>query len=185
MSRLGWHNVLNFEGHNYTCGHCGREVGSDKGYHSTQGDHFLRICPSCTHPSYFAGVAQFPGVPHGEFVKSLPKEVEILYEEARRCISASAYTPSVMASRKLLMNIAVYKGAKAGDTFAAYVDFLSTHHFIPPGGEVWAKIIKDKGNEANHEIKPRERADAEQLIDFLEMLLKFIFEFPAKAGAIP
>jgi hypothetical protein len=35
-----------------------------------------------------------------------------------------------------------------------------------------------KGNEANHELLVASRSDAEELLVFVEMLLKLIFEFP-------
>jgi len=40
--------------------------------------------------------------------------------------------------------------------------------------------IRQKGNEANHEIKVMTAQDARDLVSFLEMLLKFVYEFPAK-----
>ena len=40
--------------------------------------------------------------------------------------------------------------------------------------------IRKKGNEANHEIRLMKKADAEELISFSEMLLKFIYEFPQR-----
>jgi hypothetical protein len=40
--------------------------------------------------------------------------------------------------------------------------------------------IRTKGNEATHEIVLMTKADAEELIAFTEMLLKFVYEFPAK-----
>jgi hypothetical protein len=40
--------------------------------------------------------------------------------------------------------------------------------------------IRKKGNEATHEIALMGQADAEELIGFTEMLLKFIYEFPAR-----
>lgn len=39
--------------------------------------------------------------------------------------------------------------------------------------------IRRRGNEATHEIKLMTAAEAQELIVFTEMLLKFIFEFPA------
>jgi len=42
--------------------------------------------------------------------------------------------------------------------------------------------IRTKGNEANHEIRLMGRQDAEELVTFVEMLLKFIYEFPSKQG---
>jgi hypothetical protein len=78
------------------------------------------------------------------------------------------------------MNIAVSQGAKEGESFLAYVEYLAKAGYVPPNGRGWVDHIRSKGNEANHEIKLMTKADAEELIAFSEMLLKFIFEFPNK-----
>jgi len=48
-------------------------------------------------------------------------------------------------------------------------------------GKEWVDIIRNKGNEATHEIVIMNQSDAEELINFAGMLLKFIYEFPIKA----
>ena len=78
------------------------------------------------------------------------------------------------------MNIAVAQGATPGESFASYVEHLAKAGFIPPNGKGWVDHIRLKGNEATHEIKVMTLADAEDLIAFLEMLLKFIYEFPLR-----
>lgn len=78
------------------------------------------------------------------------------------------------------MNIAVANGAHEGLKFIQYVDYLAEKGFVPPNGKEWVDHIRCKGNEATHEIKIMNRSDAEELIGFLEMLLKFIYEFPAR-----
>ena len=83
------------------------------------------------------------------------------------------------------MNIAVTQGAEAGLRFIEYVDFLGENGFIPPNGRGWVDHIRRKGNEATHEIALMSKADAEELIAFSEMLLKFIYEFPAKVPPAP
>jgi hypothetical protein len=60
------------------------------------------------------------------------------------------------------------------------VNYLSDNGFVPPDGKDWVDHIRTKGNEATHEIKIMSKEDAEELLSFAEMLLKFIFEFPAK-----
>ena len=40
--------------------------------------------------------------------------------------------------------------------------------------------IRKKGNEATHEIALMTAQDATELISFAEMLLKFVYEFPAR-----
>lgn len=80
------------------------------------------------------------------------------------------------------MNIAVDKGEPAGQTFAKYIDFLETNHYTPPNSKDWVDMIRKKGNEATHEIHETPQAEALEILGFVEMLLKFIFEFPAKVA---
>ncbi len=128
---------------------------------------------------------QIPGVPYGDPVEKLPNDVESLYNEARRVLAVEAPTTSVMAARKLLMHVAVEKGAEPNQNFVDYVDYLNNHGFIPPDGKGWVDHIRRKGNEANHEVKLMTSADAKELIDFLEMLLKFVYEFPSRVPKTP
>ena len=76
------------------------------------------------------------------------------------------------------MNIAVSKGAKEGLKFIEYVEHLSDVGYVPPDGKDWVDHIRKKGNEATHEISIMDKEGAEELITFIEMLLKFIYEFP-------
>ena len=78
------------------------------------------------------------------------------------------------------MHIAVSKGAPVNKTFIKYVDYLSDNHYIPPGSELWVDHIRKKSNEANHEIIQMGMTDSEDLISFTEMLLRMIYEFPAR-----
>jgi hypothetical protein len=78
------------------------------------------------------------------------------------------------------MNIAVDKGAREGLHFEEYVNYLDSKGYIPPDGKHWVDIIRKKGNEATHEIKLKNEKDASDLLIFMEMLLKFVFEFPTK-----
>jgi len=76
------------------------------------------------------------------------------------------------------MNIAVSKGAKEGLKFAEYVQYLADKGFVPPDGKAWVDHIRKKGNEATHQIAIMTKEDAQDLITFIEMLLKLIYEFP-------
>ena len=77
------------------------------------------------------------------------------------------------------MNIAVSKDAQPGLKFIEYVQYLSDQNYIPPDAKGWVDHIRVKGNEATHEITIMTRADAEELIAFIQMLMKVIYEFPA------
>ena len=169
----------------FICGHCGSPLASERGWYAYSGGHIVAciyICHKCNQPTYFApGVKQIPGVAYGNPVHNIPDQsVESLYEEARNCTASNASTAAVLCCRKLLMNIAISKGASEGQKFIEYVEYLSDKGFVPPGGKDWVDHIRRKGNEATHEIAIMEREDAEELLSFVEMLLKFIYEFPAK-----
>lgn len=171
----------------FTCGYCGNAIASNQGYlgqNNQRGEdkEFIYICHRCFRPTYFAldSVGQMPGPLFGRTVEHIPiREVRDLYDESRRCLAVNAFTASVLCSRKLLMNVAVSKGANAGETFASYVSYLAEKGYIPPDGKEWVDHVRTKGNEANHEIVLMSRSDAEELITFMEMLLKFVYEFPA------
>jgi hypothetical protein len=113
-------------------------------------------------------------------VQSLPEIVEEVFREANICQQNGCYTATVMLYRKLLMHLAVEKGDKPGKGFVQYVDYLETNHYFPPGGEEWGKKIKDLGNDANHEIVIMGSEEAELISTTMEMLLKFIYEYPEK-----
>src|SRR5690606_33514468 len=105
--------------------------------------------------------------------------------EARNCVAVGAHTASVLTCRKLLAHIAGAQGAAVGLSFLKYVEFLADNGFVPPNGKGWVDHMRRKGNEANHEIVEMEQKDAEDLITFLEMLLKFIYEFPNSIAPPP
>jgi hypothetical protein len=81
------------------------------------------------------------------------------------------------------MNVSVSLGAKEGLSFAEYVEFLAKAGYVPPNGKAWVDHIRSRGNEATHEIALMQSSDAQDLIQFSEMLLKFIYEFPMKVPA--
>ncbi len=176
-----WVNASGIESKSYTCGFCGNVVASAHGYTVRRTKYLrIRICPHCSNPTYFGNGIQIPQVAPGNEVHHLPEDVDTLYKEARNCVSVNAYTSSVLACRKLLMNIAVTQGAEEGKSFFHYVEFLANNGYVPPNGRGWVGHIRKRGNEATHEMEIMPQEVAEELIAFIEMLLKFIYEFPAK-----
>lgn len=186
-----WQNTESSNGFSYLCGHCGNNAGPSEKYYIKylpEGSIYNKvgaeifICPTCNFPTFFdeAGDMQIRGPKIGESIDFLPHNVEDLYEEARACVSVNANTSTVLSCRKLLMNIAVNKGAEEGKSFQHYVNYLKDKNYIPPGSEDWVDHIRRKGNEATHEIPSTSRDDAVELLDFTGMLLKFVYEMPGK-----
>jgi len=52
-------------------------------------------------------------------------------------------------------------------------------------GRGWVDQIRDKGNDAAHELPQMTVEDAKELIEFTEMLLRFIYDLPARAPKGP
>jgi hypothetical protein len=178
-----WAGVATINDRRFSCAYCATFVGPHQGYY-TSGPERIYICPSCGQPSYFSATgAQMPPPPFGSQVQHLPDDVQRVYAEARSCIAVGACTATALLCRKLLMNVAVAKGATPGKHFTVYVDFIEAQHLVPPGSKAWLDDIRDKGNEATHEIPAVARADAEEILSFVEILLKFVFEMPAQMAA--
>ena len=187
MDEYVWQKVEKILSRKYTCGYCGNQIASERGWifqnpRNADIKASIHICHFCSKPTFLdLGGKQYPGASYGEPVENIDDiSVQKLYDEARRTMSVSSYTAAVLACRKLLMHIAVQKGAKEGNSFTGYVEFLAEHHYIPPDAIGWVDHIRSKGNEANHEIKIMGREDAETLLSFISILLKVIYEFPAK-----
>ena len=182
---MAWQQIQSIGTKQFRCGYCGFNVANDKGYYYSSRSHTTQkkvyVCPNCNSATFFdEGGKQFPGVSPGNEVTHLPHDLAELYREARNCCSVSAFTASVLASRKMLMNIAVAKDAPEGLRFIQYVEYLAESGYIPPNGRAWVDHIRRKGNEATHEISLMNQSDAEELIAFVEMLLKFVYEFPSR-----
>lgn len=187
-----WHSLKTVPSAMWKCGYCGNQVSSNRGYWlseydddsgepDSEGHAFIRICPKCVHPTYFSPNGNvYPEKPPGNKVEGIPTQLATLYQEARNSASINAYTASVMACRKILMNVAVEKGAEENQSFASYVDYLDEEGYLPPDGRDWVDYIRVRANEANHEIDLMEKEDALALIELTEMLLRVIYEFPSR-----
>jgi hypothetical protein len=159
MKDIKWQYLTDLPPQKYICGYCDWSVASAKGlpgtyhYWGNNIESFICICPHCSQPTYIEGNIQMPGSKYGGYVEGISDSSVIeLYNEARNCMAISSYTASVLCCRKLLMNIAVSKGAKEGLQFIKYVEFLSDNHYVPPDAKDWVDHIRKKGNEATHEI---------------------------------
>lgn len=175
-----WKNLSNIDSKDFKCAFCNNKVASDIGFDHKIFHYSIYICPHCIHPTFFNNNTQVPAPILGNDVKELPEEINSIYNEIRNCTGINAYTSAVLSSRKLLMHIAVKQGASEGKNFFEYVEYLSTKGFVPPNGKEWVDHIRTKGNEANHKIVLMNKEDALNLITFIEMLLKFIYEFPKR-----
>lgn len=182
-----WRNLSEMDSCAYVCGHCGSDISSEKGFHAKDEYNRVRgtiyICHYCNKPTYFTNTGdQTPGALIGGNVEHLPEDIATLYAEIRNSTTTNSHTAAVLAARKLLMHIAVDQGAPAGQNFVSYVNYLEENGFTPPNARGWVDEIRNLGNGANHEITIMDSQNSRTIIKFLEMLLKFNYEFPSEVS---
>src|SRR5436309_3431144 len=109
----------------FTCAHCSATVsGAVISFFRTI--KWLQ-CPVCGNGSVRSLDGNFyPAPAFGAELEGLPAVIQNAYSEARRCMSVSAYTDAELVSRKILMHVAVNKGADPGKRFVDYIEDLAT-----------------------------------------------------------
>jgi len=163
----------------FTCARCERDVSGAvvaRAKSATDVVKWLQ-CPHCGD-----GAVQridkniYPGVRFGVKLEGLPGEVEGAYTEARNCMGADAYGACELVCRKILMCVAVEKGAKEGESFSGYLTYLGEKGFITDAMMGWVEIIKKNGNKAAHKIERVDKERAESTIMFTAELLRIVYE---------
>lgn len=96
-------------------------------------------------------------------------------------MKAEAFTGAVLICRKILMHVAVEKGARAGETFASYVAYLADQGYVTPPMRRWVDVIRQHGNSATHEIEEPDEDRAEGTLMFTGELLRLIYEMEHQA----
>lgn len=164
--------------HNITCGHCGRTVSAAVLVRTQKRPLVLWLrCPGCGRGSVInEDTGQIPRRQPGGSVAGLPAETEAAYAEARAAASVGAWTGVEMLCRKILMHVAVDKGAAAGKSFAFYLDYLQEHGYVPAVMREWVDFIRRHGNDAAHELPAVTEDRGAGTLVFTEQLLKSTYE---------
>ena len=164
---------------NYTCGYCGNKVTGFKVaiYHYGMTTVNWLICPSCGDGSVYSSRNQIhPGISYGPNIEGLPELIEEAYQEARDCMTVNACTACELICRKILMHVAVEKGAKEKESFSFYLTYLSEKGYITPPMTEWVDLIRQHGGKATHLIEKPERKRGESTLMFTAELLRLIYE---------
>ncbi|MEU5525412.1 DUF4145 domain-containing protein [Micromonospora chersina] len=170
----------------YMCPHCGRDVVAAV-IAFVHEAHYPVVawtrCPGCHKGVVFNdGVAAPRGIA-GENVDGLPTEVEAAYREARETAGIAAFTSCELMCRKILMHIAVDKGAEEGKTFIQYLDHLTTTGYITPPMRPWLDLIRTHGNSSTHRLQSASKERALNTLAFTTQLLRLVYEMDHRAQA--
>lgn len=150
------------------------------------------FCDEALNPEdYPVSPTIYPRVPLGNELSQqhLPREIHDIYEEARHAAGGEAPTGAVLLCRTLLAHIAVEKGADKGKTtFNEYIGFLLEKGYLPPEARPWVDSIREKANEATHDLTLFTPRDAYVIVQLVELMLRVIYIAPkqlASADSIP
>ena len=184
---LGDIEVLRSGTETYQCGHCGMYVAGIVVAYNTDMNTLWLGCPNCKKGSVRDDPVPdgsmwdgrlMPPPPLGDTVNGLPPEVESAYLEARMSFSYGCYTACELMCRKILMNVAVQKGANKNKKFAEYVEYLKDQRHVSVEMDMAIEKIRYNGNEAAHEIKSPGKERAKYTLRFTMLLLKNVYETP-------
>jgi len=170
----------------YTCGHCGRMVsGFIIAYRNS--DYWL-MCPLCDcgtvlNKSYSLGY-QCPSPSYGPDLEGLPDRIDEAYQEVRRSMSARAYNGAELLCRRILMHIAVDKGANEGESFVSYIDHIESQGFITPPMKPWVDLIRQHGNDATHTLDEPDEERARHTVGFTAELLRIVYTMDHQAKKV-
>ena len=172
-----------------TCPYCGVHVqasSSTRIVDTATGaiKYQIHKCPECFMPIIIGLngeiIPQSQLLPY-EDVRFLPANIEMLYNESRKCFLNECYHSVIMVSRTLLMHIAVDKGAGAGERFVDYINYLESNGYIGSQNKSWVDKIREIGNKYTHQLVMASQEDADKVIIFIKQLLGNLYEMPRLA----
>lgn len=172
-------NVVYYAAHHgtidYVCGHCGRTVSGFLVAQLYQPLTQWLLCPSCAQGSVLTKDAMHPPLLPATQVADLPPEVNQVYDEARKSFASQIYTGCEVLCRKILMNVAVHKGADEGKKFVDYIDYLKNEGHITASMKNMADIIRENGNKSVHEIEQPDKKRTKITLEFTDHVLCSIY----------
>jgi ribosomal protein S27AE len=167
--------------YDYHCAQCGHDVtGLVVARHQDSGQIGIAVwllCPNCGDASIITKKKeQFPAPIPGPELQGLPPDIATAYNEARKCLGISALSACSMMCRKILMHVAIEKGAQTNQRFEQYVDYLQGQGFISPTMKPWVDSIRRLGNEGAHDLEAPTMLAAESALIFAGELLRVVYE---------
>jgi hypothetical protein len=96
-------------------------------------------------------------------------------------MSAGAFTACELVCRKILMHVAVEKGAKEGASFSSYLKHLEGAGYVTPPMKKWVGLIRAHGNESTHRLPAPDQNRAESTLMFTAELLRLVYEMESLA----
>lgn len=128
----------------------------------------------------FRGVHWWP-LPQSKLSDDIPKGIADIFTEAVTTYYAKAPRATAVMLRRTVEAITVHLSCNEG-TLAQRLKNLAEKNILQPSLAEWAKEIRLIGNQGAHFDPANEvtMEDATQLLNFVQELMKYLFELPAE-----
>lgn len=170
----------------YTCGGCGSKVRGRviaDGNPGNSNDLVTWCYCVCGQPTSFkmvnGVVDQYPRALEFTVRTDWPSELQDLFKESALAFTGTAYTASAMVSRKILMLIAAKEGSQDISNFGKCVDFITNSVLTYPKAKPAIDVIRQIGNEANHQVQFVNETDSRRSLKIVELVLTAVYSLPA------
>lgn len=111
---------------------------------------------------------------------AVPRALRADHEEARRCLQAKCYTAAAIMARRLVEGICDDQGYKSRDLYGS-LRKMRDAGVIDGRLYEWADAGRQVGNEGAHASGVSvKRDDAEEVLNFVEGLLDYLYVFQAR-----
>lgn len=121
----------------------------------------------------------WPEVPKPQIPENIPPDVERIYLQAERNfpIEGNEEAAGTMYRKALDIGLKRIDSALSG-TLAARIKKLSDCGKVTPEIATWSDCIRDIGNDAAHEDEPITRQELDDLRNFSDAVLRYLFSLP-------
>lgn len=127
----------------------------------------------------YRGVHWWP-LPQTKLSDDIPKDIADIYAEAMTTYYAKAPRATAVMLRRTIEAITVHFGQDQGG-LAQRLQRLAEKNILQPSLGEWAKEVRLIGNQGAHydPVVEVSMEDATQLLNFVQELMKYLFELPA------
>lgn len=160
-----------------TCQKCERAViahvvVTGKPSHNRQWDSVIRESETMT-------IAILPKIRAPEAPQLTPPEVENLFLQGDAALIGKSWDAAAMTFRKTLEVSLKIRWPDLKGSLADRIDKIAESHEITPALKEWAHAIRIDGNTAVHETSPTSEDFANNIRNFTELFLLYVFTLPA------
>ncbi|PKB64111.1 MAG: hypothetical protein BZY80_03825 [SAR202 cluster bacterium Io17-Chloro-G2] len=130
----------------------------------------------------YRGIHWWP-LPSTNLSPDIPDEVALAFAEAVSALHAHYPRASAVMARRTLEAVTVEQGETTG-VLATRLRKLAESNLLEPTLADWATEVRLVGNIGGHfdPISDVSTEDAQQLISFTRVLLRYLYELPAELG---